>query len=192
MVPENDVSADARRIRRRSATALRGVLGLALLGVLLGAAAPRTCALYALGEGSEVVEGCFDPCQCPIRLADDLRGFFVLWAQPGEPAAPMRRFDVLWVRWAYDFGLGGLGTLATGRGLYEVGGEFAITQRLALDLAVGDEPVTRYDSGIVVGGSDTDPFPAIDLSISRNGQYCYDRVFTLHAKPVGSPRPPPR
>jgi len=49
---------------------------------------------------------------------------------------------------------------------------------------VGDEPTTRYDSGVVAGGSDTERFPPIDLSISRNEQYCYDRVFTLRATPL--------
>jgi hypothetical protein len=107
----------------------------------------------------------------------------VLQPADGDPADPVRRFDVHFVRWAYDFAHGEP-RLATGRGRYEVGGEFAITQHLVLDLAVGDEPVTRYDSGVVVGGTDSERFPPIAISISRNGAYCYDRVFTIDAKPL--------
>ena len=172
-----------RRARARGAGVLRAALLLFGLGGLLGVAAPRSCALYVLGKGSEVVEGCFDPCQCPVRLADDLRGIFLVAPLPAEPA-PFRRFDVRWVLWVYDYVGGGERTLVAGHGTYEVGGEFAITQRLALDLRVGEEPVTRYDSGSVAGGSDTEEFPPIDVSISRNGQYCYDRVFTLNAVPL--------
>jgi hypothetical protein len=70
-----------------------------------------------------------------------------------------------------------------------VGGEFGLLQRLALDLRVGDEPVTRYESGLVAGGSDTERFPPIEITIARNAFYCYDRAFTLNAVPL-IPAPP--
>lgn len=175
--------AGAMDARGRGAS-VRAALLVAGLVALLGVAAPRSCALYVLGKGSEVVEGCFEPCQCPARIAGDLRGIFLLEPLPAEPLAPIRSFDVRWVLWSYDHALGDGPTLVNGRGTYEVGGEFAIAQRLALDLRVGDEPVTRYDSGSVAGGSDTEEFPPIEISIARNGQYCYDRVFTLRAAPL--------
>jgi hypothetical protein len=171
-----DVGAHTLRWVRRAAAA-------AGLAALLGATAPPTCALYALGEGSQVQEGCFAPCLCVMATTDDLHGFLVLRPLERNPADFMRHFQVLWVRWTYD-----LATheprLVTGSGTYDVGGEILIGQHLALDLAVGDEPLTHYDSGVVAGGSDAALFPPIDIAISRNDRFCYDRVFTLHAKPV--------
>lgn len=34
--------------------------------------------VYDLTAGSAFVEGCFEPCQCPIRISSDLDGEFVL------------------------------------------------------------------------------------------------------------------
>jgi len=173
-------------------------LGIALLVLTgaLGASGPLRCrgdtaALYALDEGSHVVEGCFDPCLCPLRLAEDLRGVFLLEpssALPAglEPAVPaglvsVRSYDVPWLLWTY--GSGDARTTVTGRGTYQVGGEFARVQRLVLDLRVGDEAVQRYDSGWVVGGDDTTSLPPIAIEVSHNGRYCYDRVFSIRAVP---------
>jgi len=167
----------------RAVGGLRRMATAAGLAALLGATAPSSCGLYALGPGSRVVEGCFAPCMCPIGIDDALHGFLVLEPVAGNPADPVRHFEVLWVRWTYEFATGEP-LWVTGSGTYDVGGEFAIAQRLALDLAVGDEPVAHYDSGTVPGGSTADRFPPIDVAISRNGQRCYDRVFTLHAAPL--------
>jgi hypothetical protein len=138
-----------------------------------------------LGDESHVVEGCLDPCACPVLMHEDLRGILLVVPVDTSPASPVRQFEVGWLLWVYGSGEGK--TLVTGQGTYEIGGEFAIQERLLLDLRVGDEPVTRYDSGLVVGGSDTERFPPIEIEIARNGFFCYDRVFALHARPLGRP-----
>ncbi len=172
-----------RRIGAHTLRWLRRAAGAAGLAALLGATAPPMCALYALGPGSQVEEGCFAPCLCVMAMADDLQGFLVLRPLERNPADFMRHFDVLWVRWTYDVATHER-RFVTGSGTYEVGGEILIGQRLSLDLAVGDEPVTHYDSGVVAGGSDGALFPPIDIAISRNDRFCYDRVFTVHATPL--------
>jgi hypothetical protein len=45
---------------------------------------------------------------------------------------------------------------------------------------VGQEPPEHYDSGTIPGGSE---FPAIVIEISVHGQYCFDTVMRIHAKP---------
>jgi hypothetical protein len=173
------------RLRAGSRSVLRASLLLGVLGVLVGARGPHTCAaVYVLGKDSHVIEGCLDPCECPVLLHDDLRGILLVEPIVTSPASPIRQFEVKWLLWFY--GSGERTTFVTGQGTYEVGGEFGIQERLVLDLRVGDEPVTRYDSGLVVGGSDTELFPPIEIEIARNGFFCYDRVFSLQARPLGA------
>jgi len=152
------------------------------LAVLLGAS---TCSLpwtaYVLEPGSLVEEGCFDPCACPSLLPRELRGVLLLQPVAGDPGDPFRSFRVGWLLWFY--GDGDARTLVTGKGSYRVGGEFGLQQQLSLDLRVGAEPVQHYDSGLVAGGSDADPLPPLRIEISRNGRFCYDRVFTIVATP---------
>jgi hypothetical protein len=69
----------------------------------------------------------------------------------------------------------------TGSGTYRVGGEFAIQQRLEMDLQVGSNPVEHFDSGLIAGGGG---FPQIAISISIHGQVCFDTVFGIDAAPV--------
>jgi hypothetical protein len=179
-----------RERARRSATL--GVLIAALLGASGG---PLSCegfrhfGIYVLEKGSSVEEGCFDPCLCPILLLDDLRGLFVLAPLPRDPASPFRSFAVRWVRWGFrpfrePTRVVGNGTYEITGDRFDAGGELPLAHRLTLDLEVGDEPVQTYDSGLVPGGSDAERFPPIEIAISRNGMYCYDRVFSIRAKPV--------
>jgi hypothetical protein len=61
-----------------------------------------------------------------------------------------------------------------------VGGEFAAQHRLSLELDVGDDPTTHYDSGWVIGGT---TFPQLDIVASINGVECYDTVIAVKAGP---------
>ena len=79
------------------------------------------------------------------------------------------------------------GTPVRGPGTYRVGGEVAVRQQLSLSLRVGDGEPAHFDSGLVEGGGE---FPRIDILISVNGQYCFDRVIDLHALPREPPREP--
>jgi len=75
----------------------------------------------------------------------------------------------------------GTETTVTESGSYKIGGEFALQQQLALDLQVGSDKVQHFDSGLVTGPA---PFPDIKVTISVNGQVCFDTVFEVSASPV--------
>jgi hypothetical protein len=64
--------------------------------------------------------------------------------------------------------------------MYRIGGEFALQHQLGLDLFVGDEPLTHYDSGLDVP---TTRFPRIDADISIGDLTCYDTLIRVHAAP---------
>jgi hypothetical protein len=185
------------RARRRPRSGARrawiAAAGVALLVVAVGAApCGTTFAVYSLGPGSTAEEGCMGACLCPVRLFDDLGGAMLLAPAPPPPGGLFRVFSVQWIQWMY--GPSGSPTFVTGNGTYQVGGEVALTQRLSLDLRVGDQPVQHYDSGIVPGGVDTGAFPPIDISIS-DGALCFGRSFHVIAKPrtvyaaLGAPQP---
>ncbi len=71
-----------------------------------------------------------------------------------------------------------------GSGLYAVGGEFAVEQQLALDLAIGDQGSFHADSGLALGGGQ---FPArIDAPVSTGGT-CFERSIDVHAQQRPSP-----
>jgi hypothetical protein len=161
---------------RRHLPALIIVL-LALSGAL--AQAQTTVAagdvLYRLDAKSSLEEGCFAPCLCPVLNTDRLIGTFRL--VPGPPDPWYRVYLVRDVNWFVPT----LGYWVTGSGMYQVGGDFALTQELSLDLKVGDRDVAHYDSGLVPGGAD---FPAITLTVSMNNMVCHDTVFHVAATPV--------
>ncbi len=69
----------------------------------------------------------------------------------------------------------------TGSGTYRVGGEFAVEQQLALDLAIGGDPPRHFDSGLVPGGGE---FPKIATTISLHSQTCFDTVIDVRAAPA--------
>lgn len=136
-------------------------------------------ARYALRRDSLMEEGCFDPCACPILMRGPLLGRFRL---------TFSHFDGLFdhyivedVKWRVkDFSRS---FTITGSGTYRIGGEFARMHQLVLDLQVGDDPVQRFDSGLV---QPTTEFPSIDARISLHGEWCFDTVFDLHARRVRS------
>ena len=138
------------------------------------AVSPRPT-LYRLSSQSSLEEGCFPPCECPVRLTDGVMGTFLM--TPAAPDPLFQVFDVTDVNWLVP----GLGYRVTGSGTYRIGGEFARMHQLQFDLKVGDREVQHYDSGLIAGGAE---FPAIVLSIAMNGMICHDTVFNLQAKPV--------
>jgi hypothetical protein len=76
-------------------------------------------------------------------------------------------------------------------GTYRHGGEVALLQRLGLDLWVGRDGLTHYDSGPVPGGAD---FPRIDSLVSIPGGVYFDTLIDVHAAPRRGPGyrvPPP-
>src|SRR5947208_1116903 len=147
------------------------------IGAVSTPASAQTGTLYRLNEDSTFQQGCFPPCLCPIMISVPVKGTFVL-----TPTG----FDGLFITYAVTdvnwlVSTGGSNTTATGSGTYKIGGEFALQQQLSLDLQVGGDKVQHFDSGLVTGPA---PFPDIKVTISVNGQQCFDTVFEASASPV--------
>ena len=172
--------AAARPATRRRVALLAAVIVSVLLaatGVVVAQTATDTPILYRLDKGSNYEQGCFGPCLCPVLVNTPAAGTFVLTPAGFDPL--FNYFKVTEVNWIMS--INGTDTLVTGSGTYKVGGEFAVQQELSLDLKVGDNPVQRFDSGLV--GS-TVPYPGIDVTISMNGMTCFDTVFHVATSPV--------
>jgi hypothetical protein len=132
---------------------------------------PNELTPYAL-YGSNYLEGCFGPCDCAVR-ARTLAGRFGL-LKLGDLSGETE-YAVLNVRWLVR----GSYVAVTGAGILR---ELTATRQeeMILDLIEGGSGPTRFDSGIVAG--DGDP-RHIDLDLAANGFACYDRVYSLHARP---------
>jgi hypothetical protein len=133
---------------------------------------------YALLSESTFQEGCYPPCRCPLFAPRPVSGTFALVDLRQDPL--FTEFAVVGVDWVIAGAPDAPDTPVRGVGTYRVGGEFAVQQRLHLDVRVGDGDLTRFDSGLVTGGGE---FPRVDIVASVNGFYCYDRVIDLHAVP---------
>ena len=134
---------------------------------------------YALVAGSTFQRGCYNPCDCQLSRALPMVGTFDL--VPLEKTPPFMEFAVVNVDWrAFFYSVPEVFPI-TGFGRYTIFAEFAVQHRLALDLVVGIEPRTHYDSGLVVGGLD---FPRIDAVVSIRGIECFDTVLHVIAEPV--------
>src|SRR6266496_1989597 len=140
-------------------------------------AGAQTGTLYRLNQDSTFQQGCFAPCLCPIMVAVPVKGTFVL--TPTGFDGLFDTYAVTDVNWLVS--IGGTDTTVTGSGTYKFGGEFALQQQLSLDLQVGGDKVQHFDSGLVTGPA---PFPDIKVTISVNGQVCYDTVVQVSASPV--------
>jgi hypothetical protein len=134
---------------------------------------------YALLGESTFQEGCYPPCRCPLFNPRAISGTFALVELRHDPL--FSEFAVVGIDWLIAGTPDTPGTPVRGAGTYRVGGEFAVQQRLQLDVRIGDGDLTRFDSGLVAGGGE---FPRIDIVTSVNGFYCFDRVIELHAVPA--------
>jgi hypothetical protein len=158
----------------------RFALLFAFAGLLAGAGFSQTTTstvLYRLDAASNYQQGCFAPCLCPISLNEDLRGTFTLKFAYSDPAN-FDHYRVSAVNWLIDQADG---LRVTGSGQYLRGGQFALQDRLTLDLSIDGGAVQHYDSGLQPASA---TFPRIQSVISMNGMYCYDQVFTIDASPV--------
>lgn len=162
--------------RNRRFLATVGLILTFTLWFALGAAPSRALdsSLYKLTEESHYIEGCFDPCMCPIFMNISLQGSFQLL--PVSQTEDGAFFDVLAVDWAFI--QEGEIVPVSGSGLYQVEAE---QHRLTLDLKVGDDPVQHFDSGLVPLQSE---LPGISISVALNDFFCYDYVFGIIAIPA--------
>lgn len=127
--------------------------------------------LYQLTEESQYIEGCFEPCMCPVFMTPSLSGSFLLNPLTQEMDGSL--FEVIAIDW--EFILWDETMTVTGSGIFEVGSG---QQQLILDLQVGDGPVQQFDSGLVTLQGE---FPDISIDVALNGFYCYDYVFSISA-----------
>jgi hypothetical protein len=131
---------------------------------------------YTLRKDSFYETGCFGPCACPVLLRGPVKGGFRLVYLGFDGLFDHYQVDKL--RWRILEP--SQEVPVTGTGTYRIGGEFALQHQLTLDLQIGQDPVKRFDSGVVVPPT---PFPRIDARISVNGEMtCFDQVFDLHAR----------
>ena len=154
---------------------------LFVIGVLLGSipwialdpspAFALDSSLYQLTEDSQYIEGCFEPCMCPVFMTPSLSGSFLLNSL--SQGADVSLFEIFAIDW--EFVLWDETMNVTGSGIYEVGSG---QQQLILDLQVGDGPVQQFDSGLVTLQGE---FPDISIAVALNGFYCYDYVFSIAA-----------
>src|SRR6266487_3476179 len=180
-VPQKQFFLNRLASRSNFLSAIRNLSRTALL--LLGVvavntpASAQTSTLYRLNKDSTFQQGCFPPCLCPIMIAVPVKGTFVL--TPTGFDGLFDTYAVTDVNWLVS--IGGNDTTVTGSGTYKIGGEFALQQQLSLDLQVGGDKAQHFDSGLVTGPA---PFPDIKVTISVNGQVCFDTVFEVSASPV--------
>jgi len=91
-------------------------------------------------------------------------------------------YDVRNVRWKAV--LAGAPKWITGSGTYMRGGSGPVpSQILELDLVVGNDPPQHFSSGPFRTAANPD-FPRIVISISIHGEFCFDTVLRLDARPA--------
>lgn len=162
----------------RGSLALATLVAAAFLTPLPRSASAEPDVLYGLGEGSDFEMGCFGPCACPILIVSPLTGSFVLSPMSTDPVE--RTYSVTNIEWKAPFDSSGVH--AVGSGIYRIVSGGARTQhQMKVRLRVNDNAEQEFDSGLVPGG---DEFPAINIQVATNGFFCWDTVFTVHARPA--------
>lgn len=131
---------------------------------------------FVLLPDSGYEEGCFAPCECPVFFTDGVTGGFTLNFIGFQP--PFIVFDVQDINWSVPV----LDKTFTGTGQYMIGWTGTAQQQLQADLSENGAPPVRFDSGLTPV---TSPLPLINIAISMNGFYCYDKGFFLEAAPAG-------
>ena len=135
---------------------------------------------YVVVVGSTFQRGCFDPCDCLLGPERPMIGTFAL--VPLMEELYLTEFAVVNVDWHVLFNSVSDSIPIRGFGVYQLLGDFVLQQRLALDLIVGDEPRTHFDSGVDM---DEVLFPIIDSIVSVNNIVCYDTVLHVIGVPAG-------
>lgn len=156
------------------------VLLLRFAATLAQGAANEGAWKYTLLDGSTLLDDC-PICGRP-SIAIPLRGTFELNEIPSP--APLRRYEIRGVDFVAANGSGREYRLK-GTGTYEVMEEFAIIQRLRLDLVVDDSFTTTE---VRTGGNDGIPgrlWPMMSAtSVQTNGTFTREFHFTLNAAPL--------
>ena len=159
--------------------------GLALLAPSVGNTQVLDPIRYDLGPGAMLEYGCFGPCACPVVFSGPLKGSFTFYRTDVDPL--FTHYALLNIMWDYAIGNPVRTVHITGHGIYDIGGEFALTQRMVLDLTIDDPTVSpfeqHFESGLVPVRI---PFPAIDIEVHSNLISCRDSVLHVLAGPNGA------
>ena len=121
-----------------------------ILGLFAGGEAMADV-LYELGPGTTFQEGCVGPCLCPVGLPEEVTGTFLLVPAGSDPL--FTYYQVNGISWSVLSPDGNVAHTITGQGTYKLGGEFALTQQLVLDIQIDGGGGEHLDSGLVPGGS---------------------------------------
>ncbi len=134
--------------------------------------------IYQLARESDFEWGCFAPCVCPVLVREPMLGTFELTRVASDPLFDY--YDVTNVRWKLPNSPTAVSIVGSGK--YRRGGEVALEEQLTLDLSVNGGEPQHFDSGLVPPHAS---FPEISTTISLHGQYCFDTVMIVVAKPAG-------
>ena len=155
---------------------------LAAVGTALGVAASVSAqvAYEVLPGGTMTRYLCLPPCACPpIQITGGLRGTFTL-AYDHEDES-FQYYNVLGAAWVAD--LNGVPTPIFGSGTYKLRLPVRWLHQLELDLQVGQEPVRRFDSGLVAVGIHNQ-FPRIQVVATTEQFGCERQEFDIIAAPA--------
>jgi hypothetical protein len=139
---------------------------------------------YALGSTSQYEVGCFGPCACAVTMEPLMGRFGFLKLRDTAVETDWAVVDIRWLVRTSALTSPVAGTPVTGDGIY-VTHKDGTSQRLMLDLIENGTGPTRFDSGVVPGGSqgpEGGPPRRLDISVAANGFSCTDRVYAIHAK----------
>lgn len=151
----------------------RGLWILLAASVLVPPSATSAATPYTLDPESGYLEGCFDPCLCPVMFNLTLGGSFLAEAQSsGDGHLLVTLTDISWT-----FQMNEETVNVHGSGLLDL---WTDRQRLELDLTLDGGPVRHFDSGEI---AQTVSWPAIDAAAAENGFFCYDYGFQVKASP---------
>jgi len=156
------------------------IVGLLTVSLLAGTALGQQARTFRarLVEGSTMLrETCLPPCACPAGATTfPLRGGFVF--VPDTPDPWFQEFRVVHVHWTGSVLARDL--VALGSGHYRVGGDFAYTHQMNLDLSLDGAATEAFDSGLTVAAGHT--FPRLDITAQTALMIC--RRDTAHVVAV--------
>ena len=141
---------------------------------------------YALFKPSDFGYGCDGPCACPWVTTGPLAGTFTFYRTGVDPL--YTHYALLDILWHYPVPGTGKTATITGHGTYDIGGEFALVQRMQLDVSTDGGLEQHFDSGLVPARG---IFPAIDIDVRVAVNVCVDSVLHVVAGPQGTEAVPP-
>jgi hypothetical protein len=165
---------------------LAGIAASACLPGLALAQTPSTVHERLDATSTYTRQDCVGPCACvspPYTGA--IAGTFTLQFNHADTWTSY--YDIVNADLtAPPFGPGGsYGVHYTGSGTYEIGGDFAYTHRMVLDLIGDTSPQTthHFESGYALVPADH-PFPRISIDLTTGVLGCTDRTLHLDASPA--------